>query len=261
MNNISFVLLTYDGASYLWNDYFRLTKKYWPEFENIFDSFYMTTESKSFTFSSSTIIKSIKLYDNSLANRLIEVLKKVRTDYVFLDIDDFWLKETVNMKKFSHALDLLNADKKIDGIGFENFRKKTKEYNNDAYFKLLMKRMFIFNLQKGIWRKETLLKLLRKNENPWEMEYYGSIRAIYYGTKVLTEIPSHNPTFSYDYGWLVVRGKFDKNIFRYFVDNESVDSNLALEIGFRENNIKAKKASIFKKIKHLFLAIFSIFRK
>lgn len=260
-NNISFILLTYDGADFLWNDYFRLIKKYWPDFSHEFSNYYMTSNKKNFIFEEDLVIKNISL-DNSvsLSDRIRHALELCNTDFVFISIDDYFLKSVVDVEKFNECLEIIKKDKKIDCIEFENFRSAVKKHAYNDYLNILKKKMFLFNLQNAIWRKESLLKLLRKDENGWKMEYYGSVRAALYNFKILTLKKGTDFVFNYDFGWLVQRGKFDKITFDYFVDNENVDRNLANKVGFRERG-QNKKVTFVYKMKHLMLALFSFIKR
>lgn len=258
---IGYLMMTYDGASFLWSDHFRLVKKYWPSFGKTFDKYLLMSETKSFSFDDKLVLRSLDCGKTfTFSQRIALAIQKLKCEYVFVTIDDYFLKGQVDMARLHECFAFLKNNK-ADYIEFENFRTtvKKKQYKPN-YIKKLKKKMFLVNLQIGIWRSNSLLKIIRLYENPWQLEYYGSIRSCLSNFKGFTLKKGTPPIFDYDFGWLVQRGKFDKETFEYFVENEDVDPLLGETVGFKEREIKHRQP-ISKKIKHLFLSLLSIFRR
>lgn len=258
-NKIGFLMMTYDGASFLWDDHFRLVKKYWSNFDSFFDGYIMMSETKNFKYNHRLTINCLNCSKKlTFCERLALAIQKLNTEYVFLIMDDFYLKDYVDLQRFKECI-LFLKENNGDYIEFENYRNNVtnKEYYLN-YIKKLQKKMFLVTLQIGVWNANSLLKIIRLKETAWQFEYYGSIRACLRRFKGYTLKTNTNPIFNYDFGWLVTRGKFDKKIFMYFVENEGVDFGLSSIIGFKEENINTKKTFwvIFKNLLNAFLSIF-----
>ena len=262
-NQLGFLFMTYDGADFLWEDHFRLLNKYWPNFLENFDAFATMAETKTLKIKDELSIEPLYCAKSkTFCERIYLALKKLNTEFVFVTIDDYFLKGAVDDYRFKEVFNFLKTHKDIDYVEFENFRSKVTSAEFDLpYLKQLKKRMFLVNLQIGIWRVSSLLKILKQYENAWQFEYYGSIRAIFNKFTALTLENKTKPIFEYDFGWLVQRGKFDEDTFNYFVTNESVDYELGKKIGFRARTQDNKTTRTVKKIKHLFFALLSFFRK
>lgn len=138
-------------------------------------------------------------------------LKEIPTPYVLLFLEDFIVEEAVQSDRVAYYADVLEADKKIANITFENIPAKD---NEKAQFEHLLlrnsKANYLVNMQVGLWNKEILLALMKDKENPWQTEIYGSIRARKYKDyKFYCMDSDENMPIKNGRGWLVVRGKWN----------------------------------------------------
>lgn len=259
---ISFCLCTYDGASDLWEPYFNLTQKYWPEFFSCFNKYISLCETKEIQFKQFVIKPVIATENYSFSQRLIKAINELNDEFVFISIDDYWLKSKVDQSRLKQCFEFIKSNPKIDCIEFENFRKAVRNENYSVNYLKRLKRTkgILCPLQNGIWRSSSLLKLLRQNESAWLIEYYGTFRARVLNYNVLTLQNGSAPIFDYDFGWVVQRGKFHKEHFDYFVINEGVSQKIGEKRGYFCASKDTKKKTIWFYFKNAFLCVLSLFR-
>ncbi|MDD3168530.1 MAG: hypothetical protein PHC91_03575 [Eubacteriales bacterium] len=259
---VGFVFSTYDGTSFLWPDFFRLLNRFWPGFDTAFDGYISMAEKKEIIASDKLVIQPIGLSNSNstYSERLLECINRLNCEYVFIILDDYYVKSTVDNTRFAETLDFIRNNTQIDGITYENFRSTSNKAVQLSYLRYLKKRMFLCNLQIGLWRSSSLQKIIRLNENPWKFEYYGSVRACLFNYKILTIKQGEPPIFDYDFGWLLQRGKFDNKTYHQYVEKLGIDPKLGDVIGYHERE-PAKKVGLMTKIRHAILSVLSFFRR
>ena len=257
---IGFLFSTYDEMDFLWPDFFRLLMKFWPGFDTYFDSYISMCENKSIYVSDRLTIEPGGLSNSeySYSERLQNCINRLDCEFVFIILDDYFIKSLVDLQRLAETVSLLTRDTTIDYIEYENFRTKvTKEKEELDFLARLQNRMFLCNLQISLWRARSLSKVLRLKENAWFFEYYGSVRAILYKFRVLTIKKGERPIFDYDFGWLVQRGRFHKPTYSSYVETLSIDPEMFQKIGFYDKEDRPKKKGL--RIVHFFKALASFF--
>lgn len=147
------------------------------------------------------------------SGRLVSYLNIIKSDYIFIILDDFILEDVANTKKIMSYLEYIKSNEDIVNISLANIYDNN---NTDIGFENLVERPkdadYLLNLQVGIWRKDILLLLLKLNESPWETEIFGSIRARRLKNKrFLCLKDDEYAPYKYGRGWLMVRGFWNGN--------------------------------------------------
>lgn len=104
--------------------------------------------------------------------RAKEAMHEVKTKYIFLTLDDYFITKKIDTKKIIYLLDLMDKFN-IDYLSFKNYHKiqevideKEKIYKLD----LNSEEDYIVNLYPGIWRTTFFEKTLENKKNIWEYE-------------------------------------------------------------------------------------------
>lgn len=251
---------TCDKYESLWKGFFSLFKKYWPTYSNII---IINTEKKKYSFPGLRLIRPNKSgIGVSWSQRLINSLDTVTTPYVITILDDFWLKSLVNEKEIQKCVRRMNKDKSIKCYTFAWQPGPNKpdllQKNYEVRGRFAKYRV---NAQIALWRVDYLKKILRSYESPWQFELSGSFRSSIYGGRIMS-LKKHAPlVFDYDFGFLIIRGKINKNVAKYFSDNEGIDMNLPFE-NYEENSKDIKTTpKILRMTNYLFDMIISLVRK
>lgn len=129
-------------------------------------------------------------------------------------MDDFFLRSKVDEEYIVCCKKWMQEDKNIAVFSFANVND-TMNVPSEKYPDFEMRPQcgeYKINLQAGIWRRETLMKYIRKHETPWEIETIGSMRS--FDSKDKFYVLKSNVKSPIDYGkksgltWGIVRGKW-----------------------------------------------------
>ena len=142
------------------------------------------------------------------SERLLNVLEFINTEFVLFLLDDYFLKDTFDRKRFESVVEYM---KQYPDTGLVDIRPRWAEsaeeealnrerYNNiEDSFVERNQEVFNITCSPAIWRTDILKSLLRPHEDIWSFEYYSGIRAKKYGIKVVrffTRVPT---IYEYDY--------------------------------------------------------------
>lgn len=212
-NDICFVLCSCDSYEDLWTPFCTQLVKFWPGFSL---PIYLGTESKTFHYDGLTIESPLKDTKTDLSlwsKRLEALLKKIPYDYLIFMLDDFLLTEPVNVSEVERAYGIIKDNPSIGMIqlwpqiiGQVEKRKieNAIECEYPGYYLLKKKMPYRITTQVSIWRKDYMLKILRKHESAWHFELLGTIRSRFYREKVLVV---KDKVMNYPDGGVIWRGK------------------------------------------------------
>ncbi len=209
-NNCTLVVCSCDRYEDLWFPFFEMFSINWA---NCPYPVVLNTESKSFSHPKVSV-KTQQLYINTAtppwARRLIETLKKIDTEYVFLTLDDFFIVEPVNQSKIDECIGYMEKDRNIGAFQFESAgysparTRKSGTPGDDhnpskitGFFIKNHKRHWKCQVVPSIWRRKTLIKYLRPHESAWGWEAWGSMRARRYKEDIYGEINTDDMVYKF----------------------------------------------------------------
>lgn len=159
------------------------------------------------------------------SERMKNVVTQIDTEYVFLLLEDYFLKAPFGYERFEKALDFINNHHDVGFMDIapryaSNAEEAVKIQNIidiDDEFYVRTNDKYNITIVPSIWRCDFLLNMLRDHEDVWAFEYYSGIRARKAGMKVVRYI-THTPTiYEYDFqvwtGMGITRGQWlPKNV-------------------------------------------------
>lgn len=162
MKDISILINSCAKYSDMWGNVVLLYDKYWPNHPELI----IVTDEIAEHNQQIRLVK----FSGDMSDRIISAVKNIETKYVFLSFDDYYPCKPVNTKKLDALLNEMEA-KSIDycRIFFDPPTKGEK----DSFLKykiLLLTRVYEVNFYPSIWKKESLLKVLKKGEDIWKTE-------------------------------------------------------------------------------------------
>lgn len=177
MNNlkISVLITSCDKFSDTWSIVSESFTRNWELFDV---PIFLMSNHKEFE---NDLIISLKVgEDVSWSHNLVQALKSIDSEYIYIWLDDVFLASKVNHDNFGFILDFL--DKYEPNYLRLRSKPSTSRFSLDKNFgyiskKSLFYRTSIFN---SIWKREVLLDLLKETENAWEFETKGANRSIKY---------------------------------------------------------------------------------
>ena len=220
--NFSFIFCTCDSYDDLWEPFFTLLQRYWPNFDY---DVYFCTESKQYSFPGFNIHCPLNEPKTSTwSQRLIDLLHVIPTENVIFMLDDFWLKAPVNVERLKSLMECFAADKQMGHISLLHESASALE-PSEKYPDLVeypKKRPYRITAQVGLYRKNYLLKVLRAFESAWAFEVYGSKRSGHLPQASYIIAKDTDVIFKYDRGGVVWRGVYVEAFLDYFVKEEGI---------------------------------------
>jgi len=226
----SLVVASCDAYSDLWPPFFQLLKKHWPSFDA---PIYICTESKKIEVEGLDIRCPLN-FDRKVtwSHRMLTLLKIIDSENILFMLDDFWIKNTVNEELIEKCIDYLENDK---NIGYFCLKSQVQQphmdfnFPSNKYPEFLVygqKTIFRINTQIGLWRKNYLIKVLRKHEDVWFFETRASWRSSHlYGNDIYILRPDIQRPIDYHLCGVLHQGKYIQE----FLDDFSSD-NLQLDL-------------------------------
>lgn len=124
----------------------------------------------------STIMNShFFVYDetDSYPLRWLKILEELKCEYIFLDHEDMFLYEECDYKTLTNVIDafLTDAGEYLRLVKSDQSNYRAHEKCADLY-RLKSSSKWIFSIQPSIWKRETLIKVLRCNPDVdvWKLE-------------------------------------------------------------------------------------------
>ena len=156
----------------------------WPYFFNLYFKYfavcnpfltfstYLNTENLSYGDDRVIVLNSKSV---AWSSRLIDSLNKITQDYVVLLLDDFFIMKSVDLAELSRIYDIMKSNQ-IDAFYFKHI---TGQESNCVYFNRYVKmnpnKKYFMSFQACIWKKNSLINVLKEGLNPWEIEEQNMI--------------------------------------------------------------------------------------
>lgn len=206
----SLLINTCDNYEDTWIPFFSLLSNYWGECPY---SIYLNTEEKNISYNNLDIEVINHSKNMQWSDRLIDSLKKIKTKYVILMLDYFFINADVNQDKLDQCINWMDQNPDVAVFSFASSLWKDIDDNKYEGFVLRpTEGEYRFNLQTALWRKKQLIKILRKGESPWQTEHMGTFRSrvLYSNKKFYASEKGIPMIIPYEYGGAIHQGKWTK---------------------------------------------------
>ena len=167
-NNISFFVLSCDKYSDLWEDFFCLKEKFWPDC-----SYEWNVVTESILCKHAGVNTITCGHDQNWTGRLKQACNATRSSFVCFFLDDFFINAKVDnglvLKCIEKAI-LEEVDYYVLGDAFARKIKKSRYF--EKHIKVIPSdRPYGIDTSVAIWKKEFLLSLIgEKDCSAWQFE-------------------------------------------------------------------------------------------
>ncbi len=188
--NMTMLILSCDKFSDLWDGHIKLLEENWPDRD--METFIVTDAPSDKSYPGIRIIDAGA--DVEWSDRLDFALKQVKTDYVFITLDDYFLIKKVDDQSISDLLVMMEKEK-IDYVRLFPRPKRATLEELPGYKGI--RRIdnscdYSVNLYSGLWKKEFMESCVRIPLNAWKFEVSLHIRAEEYNANCVV---SHRNEF------------------------------------------------------------------
>lgn len=208
-NNLTMLISSCDKFLDLWDGHIELLNKNWVN--RNFDTYLLTDKETDKSYENVAIISAGT--EKEFSERLAIALEKIKTEYVFITLDDYFLIKPVSNKTISKLLNIM----KNEGVDYLRLYHRPKSKKGDELqkypnmYKVIPNNIYSVNLYAGIWKKSFLESTIKEKKNIWQYEVSLAERAKEYGANCMS---SHNNEFVIlD---VVRKGKILRKANRYF---------------------------------------------
>ena len=238
--DITILLTSSDKYSDAWSPFIHFWSINCP---NLDFPIVINSETKIFNTDNPNITTYLGKPNLPWSKRLINCLKTIKSKYVLLCLEDYFIQSSVDEEIFNAAVDTMESDEDVGVIQFAI--DIPCRYDNSVIVNKYFSPVPILKTDRkthngriycvlSLYRTDYLKKILVPTESPWEFEIYGTLRSQYFREKVYREREDHKRCFNYliqpRYGYGILRGKWlPKNAELFEKFNLDVDfSNLGI---------------------------------
>lgn len=250
------IISSCDAYQDVWDPFFQLMDKYWTDIPY---PIYLNTERAHFdkeytNFSVKTLNLTEKRKPNKTtwSRRMLDVLERIEEEYVFILIEDFFLRENVQTELIEEILNKMDQDPLMSQVQFYGTRINCDNERVNTITDIMDLQQIGDDKAKVcfvpvIWRKSVLKKWLRPHETIWAFESCGAKRAKRwkYKEKVYRVYSPSIFNYLWEKGcYCIVNGKWMKHplLTELFQENNiKVDYNIRGTITMEEWGAKTMK--------------------
>lgn len=172
MNDLSILVITCDKYSDLWEAFFELKERNWPD---CIYPVYLGTNKKS--YANHGVISICIGEDKSWTENVRNMLEFIDSSYILVLLEDFFIDRKVNSTYIKKLLEFMKEEN-LDCLRLEPQPAPVKCYNR----KLKVGRIapgspYYVSTQPAIWRKEILKELLIPSYSAWDFEMKNSAKS------------------------------------------------------------------------------------
>jgi hypothetical protein len=195
-NRCTLYISSCDAYSDLWEPFFILFNKYWPDCPY---PIVLASETKTFSYPGLNI-HCPRFYQpgepSPWGERNIRTLQSIDSPFIFFMLEDFFLFAPTDQPFIAKSVDWMESDQ---DIGKFQWRRGSWISNPGKYapYGLVSRsehvRVCAFP---ALWRRDTLIKSMKPRESPWEWEKKGTVRS-----KAWREKLYDTPYYPIKYPW------------------------------------------------------------
>ena len=116
-------------------------------------------------------LKCVKSYLGEMSERIAKALKDIKTKYVFLTFDDYYLIKKADIKFIKDVVKFMEENNiSYCGTAFNIRNGKRKKCGDIKYIDSKLTEPYEINLYPSIWNREDLISCLNENNDIWTTE-------------------------------------------------------------------------------------------
>ncbi len=178
---MTMLILSCDGFSDLWSGHIKQLNTHWPD--HGMRTIIVTDKEADRTFPGVEILPVCDAPE--WTDRLKVALESVKTEYVFITLDDYFLIQDVDNAKMSDMINMMESER-LDYLRFFLRPKRATAAPVDGYpniFWIDTQFVYSVNLYSGIWKKRFLESTVDTSRNIWQYEVSLARQAREYGAR------------------------------------------------------------------------------
>ncbi len=167
-NEMTMLIMSCDKFSDLWDGHVKLLEENWHN--RGMKTYIVTDKETNAEYENVKVLAAGE--DKEWSERLAYALSQVKTKYVFITLDDYFLIKPVLNDKIKNLLTIMKNDS-YDYVRLylrPKCPKKAKVSEYGEFYKINTKDRYSVNLYAGIWKKDFITNVIREPKNAWRFE-------------------------------------------------------------------------------------------
>lgn len=200
------LIFSCDAYNDLWKPFFYFFHKHW---RNCPYQIILATESKNVNISDLDI-HVIHTGSGEWSARALKAVQQIDTKYLIVGLDDFFFYKDVDQEKLEQCINWMESNSDVVNFSFAPTLWPDIDDGRFPGFELRPEHAeYRVNLQMGLWRRDIFEGLLRKHENVWQFEDFGTVRANRHKEWSFYAAEKKGPrVFTYDFGGALWQGQW-----------------------------------------------------
>lgn len=164
-NKLAIYVSSYDGCSDLWETFFTLTDRFWPDCKY---QTYLINNEKEFTHGDVKVLHTGP--EVHWFSRTIRSLKMIDEEYIMFMLEDYFISKKIQNRDIDDILTYMDNNRAFYyQLSIGNTKSKEPICVNVS-----AKTNYPVSLQPAIWKREVLVEILEKinGKTPWDVENY-----------------------------------------------------------------------------------------
>ena len=223
--DVTILINGYDLYEEAWEPFLKLFFKQWNDCPY---PFVLNSNSIDYKGAYSDRVESIHPTKKKCtwSERLYNCLKHIDTDFVLFVLEDYFLLNPVSADVFEHAHSLMQADSKIGMAALSYGRVNTESgvFEDEFFYSRIIDENNRIWCRINLYRRDYLMKLIRKFESIWEFEQFASYRAKKLPFYIIQQKDSIPEGFTFscmgENGYGISRGKWLPKTIELFEKND-----------------------------------------
>lgn len=167
---LALLVLSCDGYSDLWDDFFNLRDKYWADCPY---RWYIVTESKDYYREGVEVIKCGS--NLNWAGRFRYAVKIIDSRYYGIFLEDYFITAKVDNNVIADLIDVMDNHfvtfLNTSDVFFNTIKMKDKQYFKEHLIIIPNNRLYGISTESAIWEKDFLLKKIGEDDySAWQFE-------------------------------------------------------------------------------------------
>ena len=184
--NMTMLILSCDGYSDLWDGQIKLLEQNWPD--RAMETCIVTDAPSDKSYPGIRILNAGSEVEWS--DRLAFALRQVKTEYVFITLDDYYLIRRVEDGRVAELLAMMEKES-IDYVRLFPRPKRATQEELPGYKgirRIDVTCNYSVNLYAGLWKKAFLESTVKTPKNAWQFEVLLHKRAEEYGANCVVSL-------------------------------------------------------------------------
>lgn len=228
-NNVALLIIGYDPYKDVWDHYFDLLEKYWPDRPETF----LATNELEPTYANVKAIPAGKSAEWS--QKVLTAMKEIEAPYVVLLLEDFFTTSPVNNQDLSELVDCMQENQLKYCKLLNQSRIKGEAFNRKKHLRIIGNEdEYGISLQPAIWDREFLLKLVgTENYNAWIFEF-NQVKEKNQNRESIDSVADKRNILKITHA--VVQSKYLRKAVRVFKkQNYNINTSVRPMLSFKEN--------------------------